>query len=207
MKYFITTLCLLACLNCFGQTKIESEKELKKIDSVNQIQLLKDKNPNWVIQTHIVVNDSLEKDSILSNLKIGDIATIAKGNQSYSYKLLEVDTIRKYRADHIFLDGRKLSLNKIDSIQKIIMEKYSKGVSFNKLVARYTMYPDKKNYYSDWFEEGWMIKKFESAVKNHQKGDIFPLDVYSKKWHYVVLKTHVNRETVKRTFVRIINKI
>lgn len=206
MKHYLTALLLIACINSFGQNLTKSTKELMTIDSILQIKQLKEKHPHWLIEFYVIEKNALELDSQLNKLEIGDITTIAKGNDTYTYKLLDADTIKEFRADHIFLNGRLLSLNKIDTLQKLIIDKYNGGESFKDLVQQYTMYQKPIKYFSDWFKPGMMVKEFEDEVKNHQKGAIFSLDIISKKWHYVVLKTHENRETIKLKLVCITNQ-
>ena len=41
-----------------------------------------------------------------------------------------------------------------------------------------------------FFGEEMMPKEFQEAVVNHNKGDIFFVDVSDKQWHYIVKKTY-----------------
>jgi parvulin-like peptidyl-prolyl isomerase len=59
----------------------------------------------------------------------------------------------------------------------------------------------------NWFNEGEMVPEFEIAVKKHKKDEIFTVDVPERKWYYVTLKTHEDKEIQELTILKIKNGI
>lgn len=56
---------------------------------------------------------------------------------------------------------------------------------------------------TQWFTENAMVKEFETAVKQHKKGEIFTVDTPARQWYHVVLKTfdatYIKTLTILRT--------
>jgi parvulin-like peptidyl-prolyl isomerase len=86
----------------------------------------------------------------------------------------------------------------------MIIEKYNRGVSFSDLVEVYNMDSNKKDGDLGWFSEGIMVKDFENAVRNQEKGNIFTIDIPDYNWYYVTLKTDNNTDitTIRALKVR-----
>jgi len=47
-----------------------------------------------------------------------------------------------------------------------------------------------------------MPKEFQDAVKAHNKGEIFFVDVSDKQWHYIVKKTFEDSDKKEITVLR-----
>lgn len=101
---------------------------------------------------------------------------------------------KEFRVSIIFLDGANVTLNQINLFRNGILKDYEDGIPFNELAKSFSM----DSSYEDggdlgWFPQGRMYPEFENAVRNHKKGEIFTVDIPSKQWYYVVLKTHEDR--------------
>jgi len=126
--------------------------------------------------------------------------------EGYTYKVIECKTSLKERASYIFLDGVKLNLQQIDSTRTIIVRRYRAGEDFNALAKTYTM-DGNPNADLGWYGEEMMVSEFWKEVKAHKKGDIFPLDLPSKKWHYLILKTFDDRAVKTCSVLKIKNNL
>jgi len=119
--------------------------------------------------------------------------------QSNDYLMsLNSDHIEKkeYRVSYIYFNGKEISLNDINELRKKIIQKYNYGVNFSVLAKEYSMDGNsEKGGDLGWFPEGRMHPQFEKAIKNHKKGDIFTVDIPSRDWYYVVLKTYSDRDS------------
>ena len=113
-----------------------------------------------------------------------------------------MDTVN-YRASYVFLDGGSLSNSEIDRLKKMILQKAQSGTPFAQLSDQYTMDGNTTHGDTDWFFGIYMFPaEFQEAVKNHKVGDIFFVDVADKQWHYIVKKTHPDREKKEITVLR-----
>jgi hypothetical protein len=186
----IITLITLAIfsLASFGQ---DLNKKIKNVNTLKEAgEFMKD-NPtvNADIVTFISNADSSEIAKKIFDAKPG--STLVVGDNTY--KILEIKPSFLIRASYIFLDGTKLSVGQVDSLRKLIISKYNAGTSFSQLAKEYTM-DGNPNCDLGWVAEGMLVEEFQNAVKEHNKGDIFTVDVVSKKWYHVALKTFGNRE-------------
>lgn len=194
MKRITTLISILFCLCSLGQTREKVKEELKNINSIEELDKLRKIHPDWQIDVIELNSNKEDISSKLDSLEKGETITIKEGSELFTYKLLESQKIKEFRVSHIYLNGRELSMKYIDSIRTVILDKYNKGVSFADLSKQYASY--KKPFYDlGWFKENTMVPEFEDAVKEHKKGDVFRLDIPSKRWYYVVLKTFDDRET------------
>jgi hypothetical protein len=110
-----------------------------------------------------------------------------------SYKLIERTGVLHHRVSYIILDGDHKSFDEISKLVKVIISKYRQGIPFEDLAKRYSMDMNaKRGGDSGWFAQGEMIPEFENQVVNghHSTGELFTVDIPSRNWHYVVLKTH-----------------
>ncbi|HEX9827509.1 MAG TPA: peptidylprolyl isomerase [Flavobacteriaceae bacterium] len=126
------------------------------------------------------------------------------------YKLIERTKVLHHRVSYIILDGEKKSLQEISTLRNDIISKYRQGVPFEDLAKRYSMDMNaKRGGDSGWFANGDMTPEFENQVANsHYKvGDIFTVDIPSKKRYYVVLKTYDNMMIEELNVLKIIEPI
>lgn len=138
-------------------------------------------------------------DKRLLRQKKGDVFSVGY----VTYKVLEATETIKFRANYIFLDGSTLSASQVDSLKKLIIQKASSGASFDQLSDQYTMDGNTTHGDTGWFfGEEMMPKEFQDAVASHKFGDIFPVDVSEKQWHYIVKKTHEDDDKKDMTILR-----
>ncbi|MES2486156.1 MAG: hypothetical protein V4581_09465 [Bacteroidota bacterium] len=103
---------------------------------------------------------------------------------SFHVKTMPVKT---YSVGYIYLDGKKMHIAEINALRKKIIEEYKSGTDFKTLIDTYNMdhNPVARNYN---FNAEEVVPEFTSAVKEHNVGDIFTVDVPDNKWYYVVLR-------------------
>jgi len=92
-----------------------------------------------------------------------------------------------YSAGYIYLDGSKKTKTEIENIRKKIINDYNHGINFITLAQKFNMdgnpHPEKFE-----FKEEEVVPEFSKAVKEHKPGEIFIVDVPSKKWYYVAVR-------------------
>jgi parvulin-like peptidyl-prolyl isomerase len=124
----------------------------------------------------------------------------------FFFKTIETNEVKSFRVQYIFLDGKKLTLQQIDSLRKIILKRINQGEAFAKLATEHSMDGNAKNGGDlGWFEEGMMRREFEERIKSKKTGDVFTVDVPSEKWFYVVRNSHNPRvdKKVKVLYIEI----
>ena len=196
MKKCIVGLFVLITVSAFAQETVT--EKFQKINTVQQAEQFIAANPAL---KPAILKLSAGKDSALIEKRLlrqnkGDIFSVGY----VTYKVIEAQDTVDYRASYIFLDGGSLSTVEIDSLKKVIVQKHSQGVPFDKLSDEYTMDGNTTHGDTDWFYGEYMFpKEFQDAVANHKLGEVFFVDVSEKQWHYIVKKTHEDR--VKKDIV------
>lgn len=184
----------ILCLGANGQSLKQATKALKKINSLDEFENLKDKYPDWDITVDkTILSDSSDFPEIVKAKK-GDILQKQWHSNAPTFvmKVMKMDSTELCKVKYIVFSGREYSRAKIDSIRKVVLRKYEAGESFESLAAQYHTDGNKTGDL-EWFPKGRMVEEFDSAVRNRVKGEIFTVDVERNKWHYVVLKTHNNK--------------
>lgn len=172
-----------------------------KITTVQQAQQWIDANPK--LKPALLYLNS-QKDSTVIDKRLlrqnqGDVFSVGY----VTYKVLEAVEKVNFRASYIFLDGGSLSESQVDSLKKIIVQKASSGTDWNALSDQYTMDGNTTHGDTGWFfGEEMMPKEFQDAVKAHNKGDIFFVDVADRGWHYIVKKTYDDDDKKTATVLR-----
>ncbi|MEO5685632.1 MAG: peptidylprolyl isomerase [Chitinophagaceae bacterium] len=187
MKNTLLGLLLLVSASIYAQPTVT--EQFQKITTVQQAQQFVDANKELkpAILRLSYGKDSSLIDKRLLRQKKGDIFSVGY----VTYKVIEATDTVAYRASYVFLDESSLSMREIDSLRKIVLQKAAAGTAFEKLSDEYTM--DGNNTHGDtgWFFGELMVpKEFQDAVKNHKLGEVFPVDVSDKQWHYIVKKTY-----------------
>ena len=206
MKYYIGILLVLFTIIAKGQTKKEKKQTLKSI--VSQEDLENYKNSDWNFELIELNTSDSEFPKNLIELKKEEIKAIKINEENYYYKLISSSQETEYRVSYIYLNVKELTKKEIDSIRPVIIKKYKSGISFADLVEDYNMDGNLNKGDLGWFKKGKMVPDFEKAVIEHKKSDIFIVDVdnsnnHSHDWYYVVLKTHNDRISEIKTFIRI----
>lgn len=192
----ITTFTLLSFFS-LGQ---DLNKKIKKIKTIDQANEFIKSYPNLIGEI-IEINSGTDSSNVAKQLftnKIESPITI----DGYTYKILETKISFLLRVSYIYLNGDKLAIQQIDTLRKIIISKYNSGTSFPDLAKEYNM-DGNPNCDLGWIPAEMMVKDFSTVVKEHKKDDIFTVDVPSKKWYYVTLKTFDDREVRVFTVMKI----
>ena len=164
-------------------------EQFEKISTLQEAQKFVDANQALKPEIYTLTygKDSSRVDQRLLKLTKGEILSIGYT----TYKILESKESVNYRASYIFLDGAELSVSEIENLRKLILQKISEGVPFEKLSDEYTM--DGNNTHGDtgwFFGEEMVPRELQNGVKNHKLGDVFFVDVPDRKWNYIVKKTY-----------------
>ncbi len=205
MKFIYIIIISFFSITSFGQTQKESKRALKEITFLHQLDSLKKAHPNWMITQTTYSPD----DSKTLNYDTNGLREIKNASQTITEKLLQKDSILEFRVSYIFLNGRKISKNKIDSLREIIKNKFNNNVPFSELAKEYSEDNSaKKGGDLGWFPSGRMVAPFETAIKAHKKGDLFFAEYVegSREWYFVILKTHEDRKSEIITVGQIQNK-
>jgi len=197
MKLITITTFTFFSLFSFGQDLNEKIKNIQTADQANEFIKANPKLTGEIIQLNSDKDSSEIAKRIFAN-KSETAITI----EGYTYKVFETNTSFSIRESYIYLNGDKLTLEQIDKIRQTIISKYNSGTAFADLAKEYNM-DGNPNCDLGWLSEEMMVKEFSTAVKEHKKGDIFTIDVPSKKWYYVTLKTFDDREVKTYTILKV----
>ncbi len=118
------------------------------------------------------------------------------------FRIIELDSALSFRVNYIFIDGEQYTKKQADSLRKLIIDRFRKGEAFYVLAQEYGMDGNRSGD-TGWFQEGMMVREFETAVRQHKKGDIFTVDTPDRNWYHVVLKTFDDSYIKKLTMLRI----
>jgi parvulin-like peptidyl-prolyl isomerase len=199
MKYVFAGFSLLLTATVMAQATVRDQ--FQKIGTVEQAQQYIAANPGL---KPALLNLSSKKDSTVIAKRLlkqnqGDIFSVGY----VTYKVLTSNEKVVYRASYIFLDGGSLSGSQIDSLKKIIVAKANSGTPWDQLSDQYTMDGNTVHGDTGWFfGEEMMPKEFQDAVKTHNTGEIFFVDVPDKQWHYIVKKTYDDDDKKEMTVLR-----
>jgi parvulin-like peptidyl-prolyl isomerase len=199
MKNSLTGVLLLFAMSTFAQATVNDQ--FQKIATVDQAKAWMAANAALKpAMLHLVAGkDSTLIDKRLLRQNKGDIFSVGY----VTYKVLESTESVKYRASYIYLDGSTLSPSEIDSLRKLIVQKYNAGATWDQLSDQYTMDGNTTHGDTGWFfGELQMPKEFQDAVKAHKTGDIFFVDVSERNWHYIVKKTFDDDDQKDATILR-----
>jgi parvulin-like peptidyl-prolyl isomerase len=178
------------------------ENKLDNIKTIEEAEKFVVDNPELTPEIFTVSPemDTVNVPAHFKTFKVGHILNEG-GN---IFKVISVNKGKAFRVSYVYLDGSKLSISEINKLRPQIISQYKKGTPFSDLAKKYTM---DGNVTGDlnWFTEGMMVPEFESAVKNHKKGELFTVDIPEKKWYYVTFKTHEDKEMTEITMLKVKN--
>jgi len=199
MKRYFTGVLLFLCSSVLAQPTVRDQ--FQKINTVAEAQA-------WMAANQqlkpAILHLTAGKDSTLIDKRLlrqnqGDIFSVGY----VTYKVLESKESVKYRASYIYLDGSTLSPSEVDSLRKVIVDKLKAGAKWDQLSDQYTMDGNTTHGDTGWFfGELQMPKEFQDAVKAHNLGDIFFVDVSERNWHYIVKKTYNDDDQKDATILR-----
>lgn len=197
-KILLLITLLLSTVCVFGQNQQQVMRLLNKIKKAEEVDKYKSKKKysDWQLRKVNTLGIDSAKYPKTVNSEIGDIYSNSYDNDKINvlFKVLNRKNVEICKVQYIFFDGSIMKKNEIDSFRSIVLNKYNLGTDFTSLVKEYTMDGNPSGELQ-WFYKGIMVEEFEEAVMPTKKGEIFIVDVDSKKWYYVVLKTHDNINT------------
>jgi hypothetical protein len=188
MKYLALVTFVCSVLTSYAQRR---EEEIKKIRTIEDANLFIAAHPK-IYSEIIEINSGLDS-SVLAKKITANNSEEPFVSDSFSYKVIEARKSFLLRVSYIYLDGTRLTMNQIDSLRKLIIRKYNSGIPFAVLAKEYTM-DGNPNTDLGWVSVDMLVNDFSNAVKQHQRGEIFTVDVPDKKWYHVTLKTFDDRE-------------
>lgn len=193
MNNFILLLSLLFQVS-YCQTYYQVEDALQEINSMAQFEAFKTKHKGWFVETKTIpISDSIKTPEV-EDAQVGDVFRQNYGNNPRILtKVLAVKEVEQCRVQYIFLDGREKSFSEIEKLRIHILHEFKKGTPFISLVKQYSM-DGSQTGDTGWFLKGKMAPEFEKAVWKRSQGSIFFAEVPSRKWYFVVYKTHANRK-------------
>lgn len=205
MKNLVILVVFVAnAVSAIAQNTEHIANSLKSITNLTQIEPLKLMYPDWLVETIEVSDDDTTLVKNLIPLDNERISFIRSGQKEFIIKPIVSDEIEEFRVSYIYLDGKKLTSSQIDSIRNLIIDQFSKGVSFVDLARNYSMDGNsQKGGDLGWFESGNMISEFEKSIKESNQGDIFTVDIPANNWYYVVLKTFSERKRKKYSLIKV----
>ena len=194
----------------FAQTS--TEEELATIQTTEQVEsYLESKNSKK--NKLLAFNEEKHKTILakeLFELSVGGTKTNVGEFEKTYYKIVNKTQKTYYRVSYIYLDGSKYDKANITALRERIIKKYKDGASFDFLAKQYSM-DGNANKGGDlgWFLKGEMHPDFENEIINnhHDLNDIFNIDIPSKKWYYVVLKTHEPKEISEIDVLKIVEPV
>lgn len=207
LKYSLLVISLLLSFNMLAQRKFQ--KELDSVTTIERAQRFIN-SKNGKKNKIIIFNEEKHKTKLtqeLLKLSNGGHKVIKKEGENIHYKILEKNEIIYYRVSYILLDGKEFSISSIEKLRPQIIEQHDRGVPFKDLALQYSMDNNKKRGGdSGWFTYGDMLPEFEQQVMNdeHQKDDIFTVNVESNQWYYVVKKTHDKKSITEIKVLKVV---
>ena len=199
MKKYLTGVLLFFSLSVVAQTTVN--EQFQKIATVPQAEAWVAANPALkpAILHLVAGKDSSLIDKRLLRQNQGDVFSVGY----VTYKVIESKESVKYRANYIYLDGSVMAPSEIDSLRKVILAKLNAGANWDQLSDQYTMDGNTTHGDTGWFfGELQMPKEFQDAVKAHNVGDVFFVDVSERNWHYIVKKTYADDDQKDATILR-----
>ncbi len=177
-------------------------KTLKNINSVEEAEELREKHPEWMVEITEAATDGRAPSLILQRLIDGEIIQLPDSTGPY-HKVVNLTEINQYNVRYIFFDPEKLSQNAIDAMRDDITKRYLNGQDFGTLANQFTMDGSTNGGELGWMNEGDLQPEMIPAIKAHQKGEIFPLDIPDKGLHYLMLKVQDDRTVLRMFMVKV----
>ena len=148
----------------------------------------------------VTINEAYDTNEIYLPLYRQKLGFIFNFGKTY-FKIVRIDSTLSFGVSFMFINAAKYSKLQIDSIRKAIIEEYKAGTNFSTLMQQHSKDGSIVGNRSvddnpRWLSHATMLKEFETAVRNHKKGDIFTIDVTEPKiyvaeqnWYFVALRT------------------
>lgn len=207
------TLLLLSSIGCvYGQSEADVLKYLDFIDSTsianNQaIELtIRTQKRNFNEMRSVVIEFTNHDSDLSSRFDLGDfeIKKVRTDSGTYILKRLSKSEVVQHRVRYIYLNGHYFNRADIDSTRQFLMEKLEKGSNFKWLARTYSMDGNsKRGGDMGWVDHSSMRSEFSEVVVKKKLNEVFTIDIESMKWHYLVLKTHEDRQALKTRLIMV----
>lgn len=186
---------------CFGCSpkKQSLVKTLEKTNTVEEAMELREKHPEWDIEVTEAATDGKIPSPVLQRMIDGEVLQLPDSTGPY-HKIVSLTEVNQYNMRYIFFDPEKLSQESIDAIRKDITNRFLQGQEFGTLANQFTMDGSTNGGELGWMNEPDLQPEMIDAMKAHEKGQIFPLDIPDKNLHYLLLKVQDER-TILRMFM------
>jgi hypothetical protein len=192
VKYiFLITFFYATCVALFAQQNYTKSKEiLERINTLeNVVELLSRKDSTMVawLQSFSFDDTTKRMKKILTHIP-GDIFTMELDHESFAtYKVFDIIETKEYRYQYILFADDKITIDQLDSLKKEIDKKLDFGVAFGDLVSQFSV-DSNLNISGDsgWVRHGQVYQEIEDAVKSHNFGDVFYVDVPAFQRYYLV---------------------
>lgn len=182
----------------FSQTDIKQLKaDLELVTDIKTAKQFIVNNPSVKAKLY-TYNEEKHYNSLSKKLFSKTIGTSFETEEQSAntiYKIISINPTLHYRASYIYLDGKKLSKFKIDSLRTVIMSKLNSGQQFNQLAGKYSM--DRNAIRGGdlgWFTKGKTSKDFINSLKENKPSTIYSLDLPEVKKHYIINKTEQQKD-------------
>jgi len=192
MNKLLLILSLSFTFNTIAQTSVK--KELKTIETSDQAEEYLETNKSKKNKL-LVFNEKKHKSKLAKELLEMPILFTKTNKEQFKktyYKVISKAKVPHYRISYIYLDGNKISIEKIYQLRKKIMVDYNKGVKFEDLANRYSMANNtRKGGDSGWMKEGDMPTEIENEGFNlkHDVNDIYDVRTEKDNGFYIIKKT------------------
>ncbi|OUR91824.1 hypothetical protein A9Q87_08455 [Flavobacteriales bacterium 34_180_T64] len=187
--------CIALSLSTAVSAQRDFEKQLDSIHTETDASTFIDNNKS--IKGKVIVFNKEKHNTRLANdlfkLRSGGKKVYRTDIDKTYYKVIDKIKIPYYRVSYIFLHGKEKTSEEITKMQQDIVKKYKAGYSFEALAKRYSMDTSaKRGGDLGWFTKGDMHEDFERPIIEgpYHVNDLIIIDIPSRMWHYVVLKTY-----------------
>ena len=204
MRFTIWSTILLITTYSFGQNVTDAYNALSNVNSIQDVQKLKESHPEWTVSIEKNAEIGMTYDSILVNMDLSDTTTKRMPNgQKRLYKVIEKTDEELCYVQYIYIDGRNRPKEKVKSLQKMIISQYRAGKSFTSLNEKFSEDANPDGILN-WFYKGMMVNEFDTAVRGKPSNSVFMIDIPAYHWHYVVLKKDEDKMAEVTTSVSIL---
>ncbi|WP_299886609.1 peptidylprolyl isomerase [uncultured Lacinutrix sp.] len=200
------------CFTVFISAQTSVKKELKMIETEAQAEEYLESKKSRKNKL-LVFNTEKHKSKLakeLLEMPTGFTKIEKEQFKKTHYKVISKANVPHYRISYIYLDGAKLSIDKIYDLRKKIMVKYNKGVKFEDLAKRYSMADNAlKGGDSGWVKDGELPIEIENEANDlkHNLDDIYDVKTEKDNGYYIIKKTHRIQEIKEVSVLKVSENI
>ncbi len=204
IRIYAIGLIILAGVAC-SPKKQSLVKTLEKTNTVEEALELREKHPEWNVEVTEAATDGRAPSPVLQRMIDGEVLQLPDSTGPY-HKIVSLTEITQYNMRYIYFDPKKLSQESIDAIRKDITKRFLEGQEFATLANQFTMDGSTNGGDLGWMNEPDLRPEMISAMKEHKKGQIFPVDIPEENLHYLFLKVQDERTILRMFMVKVSEK-